>query len=36
MDEEEIPELTWICPDCDYINQHGMSNYAGIAVRRLI
>ena len=32
MDEEETPELTWICPDCDYISQHGMSNHPGIAV----
>ena len=36
MDEEEIPELTWICPDCDYIRQHGMFIYRDIAMNGLI
>lgn len=23
MDNEEIPDLAWICPDCDFIREHG-------------
>lgn len=25
MDNEEIPNMTWICPECDHIRENGMS-----------